>query len=218
MNIIIVGCGRVGSRLALLFSQDDHDVVVVDTDAASFAELGRSFEGRTVIGVGFDEETLKEAGIVECDVLAAVTDSDNSNIMIAEVARKLYEVPHVLARLYNPDRESAYLQLGLDYASGTTLVAEEMYAKIVAEHGGHVDTFGNYEILRFALSLDSSGAESIQVGELERDHEARIIAFERKDASLSSLPNADSTLYPGDVVLAAIHKDRISQFTVYMRG
>jgi trk system potassium uptake protein TrkA len=244
MNIIIVGCGRVGSQLALLLSQDNNNVTVVDADSQSFANLGRSFDGRTVVGLGFDEDTLAQAGIDRCDVLAAVTDQDNSNLMIAEVGRKLYGVPHVLTRLYNPGRESAYLQLGLDYVCGTTLVAEEMYSKIVAEHGGHVDTFGDYEILSFALNLapsdsfdgtssgasgdasggtsggasggTSGGATSVMVGDLERDHEVRIIAFERKDGSLNSLPTKESMLYPGDVVLACVHKDRLTEFSRYM--
>jgi trk system potassium uptake protein TrkA len=200
------------------FSRDGHDVVVVDANVQAFYELGRYFEGRTVAGVGFDEEVLQEAGIEECDVLAAVTDSDNSNIMISEVGRKLYGVPHVLTRLYNPGRGSAYLQLGLDFVCGTTLVAEEMYSKIVAAHGGHVEIFGDYEILRFALNLDSTEGDSIQVGELEHDHEVRIVAFERQDGSLNSLPTAESILYHGDVVLAAVHKDRIERFSIYMQS
>jgi len=217
MNIIIVGCGRVGSQLAMLFCQDNNTVAVVDSSHESFANLGRAFDGRTVVGVGFDEEVLVAAGIEECDVLAAVTDQDNSNLMIAEVARRLFGVPHVLARLYNPGRESAYLQLGLDFVCGTTLVAEEMYSKVVAEHGGHVDTFGDYEILRFALALEDQ-AESVQVGILERDHGIRIIAFERKDGTLSSTPTGDSVLYPGDLVMACVRKDLVQEFSRYFAG
>jgi trk system potassium uptake protein TrkA len=193
-------------------------VTIVDANARSFANLDRGFEGRTVVGVGFDEDALLAADVDECDVLAAVTDSDNSNVMIAEVASRIFGVPHVLTRLYNPARESAYMQLGLDYVCGTTLVAEEIYSKVVAEHGGHVDTFGDYEVLRFALDLEASEKDSLQVGELEREHEVRIIAFERKDGSVSSIPTRDSVLYQGDIVLACIHKDMLASFVPYMQA
>ncbi|MDR2587153.1 MAG: TrkA family potassium uptake protein [Coriobacteriales bacterium] len=218
MNIIIVGCGRVGSKLAMLFSGRGDDVAVIDMDPDSFSSLGRNFEGRTIVGVGFDEDVLRGAGVEECDVLVAVTDFDNTNLMISEVGRRLFEVPHVLARLYNPDRENAYLQLGLDYVCGTTLAAEEMYSKIVAGHGNHVDTFGDFEVLRFSLNLSSEGLESIRVSELERDHEVRIIVFERKSTGQSSIPSEDSVLYAGDIILACVRVDRIDRFKHYMVG
>jgi trk system potassium uptake protein TrkA len=216
MNIIIVGCGRVGSQLAMLFSDSNNQVAVVDEDPASFASLGRTFEGRRITGVGFDEDVLLEAGIEECDVLVAVTDIDNTNLMISEVGRKLYGVPHVLARLYNPDRESAYMQLGLDYVCGTTLVAEEMYAKIVAGHSSHVDTFGDYEVLRFSLDLSDIEEDSIRVGDLESDHEIRVVVFERTESTMSSIPTAASMLYDGDIVMACVRKDLIEGFSRFM--
>jgi trk system potassium uptake protein TrkA len=218
MNIIVVGCGRVGSQLAMLFSERQDDVAVVDVNADAFASLGRNFEGRTIVGVGFDEDVLIEAGVEECDVLVAATDIDNTNLMISEVGRRLFGVPHVLARLYNPDRESAYMQLGLDYACGTTLVAEEMYSKVVAGHGSHVDTFGDFEVLRFSLNLEGEGAESIRVSELERDHEIRIVAFERKDTGQSSIPTHESVLHAGDLVIACVRVDLIERFKQYMVG
>ncbi|MDR1013416.1 MAG: NAD-binding protein [Coriobacteriales bacterium] len=218
MNIIIVGCGRVGSRLATLFSDKKDDVAVVDVDPDSFIGLGRNFEGRTIVGIGFDEEVLISAGIEECDVLVAATDVDNTNLMISEVGRRLFEVPHVLTRLYNPDRESAYMQLGLDYVCGTALVAEEMYSKVVAGHGSHVDTFGDFEVLRFSLDLGAEGRESVRVSELEREHEIRIIAFERKESGQSSIPSEESVLRAGDIVLACVRVDLIDRFKRYMLG
>lgn len=216
MNIIIVGCGRVGSQLATLFSDRGDEVAVIDENEAVFTSLSRQFEGRTIVGVGFDEEVLVEAGVEDCDVLIAATDKDNTNLMIAEVGRKLYEVPHVLPRLYNPDRESAYMQLGLDYVCGTTLVAEEMYSKVVAGHGSHIDTFGDFEVLRFSLDLGSHNKESILVDELERNHEIRIIAFQRKETGQSSIPKPESRLHAGDIVLACVRVDLIEQFKRFM--
>ena len=96
-NIIIVGCGRVGSQLATLLSQGDGNVCVVDRNAAAFSNLDRNFNGNTLQGVGFDEDVLVRAGVEEADVVAAVTQSDNSNLMVIEVARRIF---HVRASLY----------------------------------------------------------------------------------------------------------------------
>lgn len=216
MNIIIVGCGRVGSQLATLFSQGENNVIVVDFDAAKLDSLDPSFEGGTLVGVGYDEDVLREAGVVDADVLCAVTNQDNSNLMIAEVGRKLFDVPYVLTRLYNPDRSNAYLQLGLDYVCGTTLVAEEIYSKVMAERGKFIEALGDFDIMRFALDLSSHDAESVSVGELERDHEIRIVAFERKSDAFSSIPTRESILYAGDTVIACIRDDLLEEFSTYM--
>ena len=216
-NVIVVGCGRVGSQLASMLSENDANVCVIDRDPNSFVNLGRDFNGSTLQGVGFDEEVLTKAGIEECDVVAAVTQLDNTNLMIAEVANRLFHVPHVIARLYNPAHERAYCQLGIDYVCGTSLVAEETFSKIVAGHGSHLDTFGDFEILRFSLNLKSVNKKAIRVGELQRTHEICIAAFERADGSASSVPTADSVLYHGDTVLACVRHELIDSFSKYIQ-
>ena len=182
-NIIVVGCGRVGSRLSNMLSDSGHNVCVIDRNPDSFANLGGAFNGSTLQGVGFDEELLMHAGAADCDVVAAVTQSDTTNLMVAEVASRLCGVPHVIARLYNPDHERTYMQLGLDYVCGTSLVAEEVFSKVVAGHGSHLDTFGEFEVLRFSLNLSWREKGAIRVSEMERDHDVRIIVFERGDGS-----------------------------------
>jgi len=216
VNVIIVGCGRVGSQLATMFSQGDNNVVVVDTNAEKFENLGVNFEGSTLVGMGFDEDILTEAGIAEADVLCAVTNQDNSNLMIAEVGRKLFDVPFVLARLYNPDRTNAYLQLGLDFVCATTLVAEEMYSRVMAARGKFVEAIGDFNIMRFALDLSTHDGDSISVASLERENEIRIVAFERKSDNYSSTPTSDSVLYEGDTVIACIRADLLEEFSVYI--
>ena len=216
-NIIIVGCGRVGSQLANMLSDAGNNVCCIDRSADAFANLGRNFNGNTMQGVGFDEDVLLRAGVEECDVLAAVTQHDNANLMCAEVASRLYDVPHVIARLYNPDHERAYMQLGIDYVCGTSLVAEDVFSKIVSGHGAHIETFGEFEVLRFSLDLSrEQNTRSIRVFELERDHEVRIIAFERADGSSASIPTGDSVLYNGDTVLAAVRQDLIGAFSKFI--
>lgn len=216
-NVIIVGCGRVGSELATLLSQNDGNVCVVDRNAEAFSNLSRNFNGTTLQGLGFDEDVLIRAGVEEADVVAAVTQSDNSNLMVVEVARRIFRVPHVIARLYNPARERAYMQLGLDYVCGTSLVAEELFSMILSGHGSHLDTFGDFEILRFSLDLSVVGMKFARVSEFERSHGIRIVAFERRDGSASSIPTKDSVLYHGDSVLACVRHDLLGSFSKYMQ-
>ena len=218
-NVIVVGCGRVGSQLASMLSDNGANVCVIDLKADAFANLGRNFNGSTVQGVGFDEDTLVKAGVDECDVMAAVTQSDNANLMCAEVASRLFGVPHVIARLYNPDHERAYMQLGIDYVCGTSLVAEDIFSKVVSGHGAHIDTFGEFEVLRFSLDLSwrELDKRTIRVSEMERDHDVRIIAFERGDGSASSIPTRESILYHGDSVLACVRHELIGAFSRYIQ-
>lgn len=217
-NVIVVGCGRVGSQLANMLSDNGNNVCCIDRNADAFANLGSNFNGSTVQGVGFDEDVLVRAGVEECDVLAAVTQLDNANLMCAEVASRLFGVPHVIARLYNPDHERAYMQLGIDYVCGTSLVAEDVFSKVVAGHGSHVETFGEYEVLRFSLDLSScENKRTIRLSELERDHEVRIVAFERGDGSASSIPTSESVLYNGDTILACVRHDLIPAFSRYIQ-
>ena len=217
-NVIVVGCGRVGSRLAGMLSDNGANVCVVDIKADAFSNLGRNFNGSTVQGLGYDEDTLVKAGIEDCDVVAAVSQSDNANLMTTEVASRLYNVPHVIARLYNSDHERAYMQLGIDYVCGTTLVAEEVFSKALSGHGSHLDTFGDYEVLRFSLDLSWRNNEPIHANEIERSHDIRIIAFERKDGSASSIPSGESTLHHGDLVLACVRRDLIDEFSKFIQA
>ena len=216
-NVIVVGCGRVGSQLASMLSDNGDNVCVIDVNPNAFANLGRNFNGSVVQGIGYDEETLVKAGVEEADVVAAVTQLDNANLMVTEVASRLFDVPHVIARLYNPDHERAYMQLGIDYVCGTSLVAEEVFSKIAIGHGSHLDTFGEFEILRFSLDLSWSDKKTIRVSEIERDHDIRIVAFEREDGSASSIPTSESVLYDGDSVMVVIRHDLIDSFSRFIQ-
>ena len=217
-NIIVVGCGRVGSQLAIMLSNYDNNVCVIDRDPESFTALGRDFNGSVFVGAGFDEEVLVNAGIEDCDFVVAVTQSDNANLMVVEIARRLYDVPQAYARLYNISHEHAYLQLGIDYVCGTALVAEELFSKIMSGLGDHIATFGDYEILQFALDLSSEQRETIKVSELERAHDIRICAFIRADGSTSSIPSENSVLYQGDMILATVRHDMVKDLAEYMQS
>ena len=217
-NIIVVGCGRVGSRLALMLSNYENNVCVIDRDPRAFASLGRDFNGATFAGVGYDEDVLMKAGIDECDFLAAVTQSDNVNLMVVEIARRLYDVPHAVARLYNTGHERAYLQLGIDYVCGTALVAEEIFSKIFSGLGDHITTLGDCEVVQFALDLSQTRSDYIKVSDLESRHKIRVCAFERADGEISSIPTPSSVLYHGDTVLVALRHGMIPEIAKYMQN
>jgi trk system potassium uptake protein TrkA len=127
MKIIILGCGRVGSRLATLMELDGHDVSIIDADPRAFDRLPETFSGQTVLGTGIDVDVLKSAGIENADAFAAVTNFDNTNIMACEVAKEIFGVNQVLARIYDPGRESFYHELGLETVCPTTLVSTAAY-------------------------------------------------------------------------------------------
>lgn len=120
MKVIIVGCGRMGSELANQLSQDGHTVTVVDKDPLAFYRLDATFKGRTVEGIGFDSDVLKQAGVERADALAALTSGDNTNIITARVARNVFRVPKVVARMYDPRRAEIYQRLGLQTVSSTS--------------------------------------------------------------------------------------------------
>jgi trk/ktr system potassium uptake protein len=123
MKVVILGCGRVGARLAQLMEAEGHEISIIDSDLGAFDRLPETFKGQTVLGTGVDADVLKAAGIEEADSFAAVTNYDNTNIMSSQIAKEIFGVPHVLARIYDPGRESLYHELGLETICPTTLVS-----------------------------------------------------------------------------------------------
>jgi len=133
MYIIVVGCSRVGVTIAQSLESEGHSVVVVDRSRENLQKLGRSFSGITVIGSGFAPEILKEAGIGRADVLFAVTDNDNANIVCAQVAKKLFNLEKVFARIYDPARAAIYQKMGVEIISETQLVVDALRKKVFAK-------------------------------------------------------------------------------------
>ena len=214
MNIIVVGCGRVGASLAVVLDTPENEVSIVDIDPSSFARLNGEFEGRKVVGQGFDEDVLLAAGIEDCDAFAAVTSQDNVNLMASEVARRLYKVPHVITRLINPERLDLYRQLGLDHVCDTELVAENMAAKILAGRAHHIDVFGDYEVLTFVLSLENGGV--VHVRDIEALGDIHISLFEHDDETY--VANPSMFLHDGDTVLAVARDNSLLELASYMKG
>src|SRR3990170_3610224 len=119
-EIVVVGCGRVGAELAMSISRQGHTITVIDVNPRTFDRLGPNFKGKTVQGEGLDRDVLQRAGIETAHALAAVTASDSANIVTARIARDLYHVPHVVARVYNPRRAPIYEKLNLQTVASSS--------------------------------------------------------------------------------------------------
>lgn len=131
MKIIIMGCGMVGAELAALLDSEENQVTVLDLDPDRFERLPPTFKGEAVIGDGTEGEELEKAGVQEADAFVALTEEDNRNILAAQTARHIYDVPRVLCRIYDPARSELYEELGLDTFSPTRIVAHLLRQKLV---------------------------------------------------------------------------------------
>ncbi len=130
MKIIIMGCSRVGGRLAGLLEVDGHSVTIMDTDPYSFRRLPPDFKGTALVGNGLDQEALKKAGIEAAGAFVAATQGDNRNIMAAQIAKHIFNVPRVVCRIYDPLREEMFANLGLETLSPTTIVSQMLKDKV----------------------------------------------------------------------------------------
>ena len=133
MRVIIIGCGRVGSGLATDLSAEGHDVVILDKSAKAFRRLGDNFTGRTITGSGFDRDVLLEAGAETADALASVTSGDNSNILCARIARENFQIPQVVARIYDPRRAEIYQRLGIPTVATVTWTIDQVRRWLLPE-------------------------------------------------------------------------------------
>lgn len=130
MKVVIMGCGRTGAQLAGLLDADQHKVTILDTDTYSFRRLSPEFGGTALLGNGIDEESLKKAGIEEADAFVALTQGDNRNVMAAQIARHIFNVPKVICRIYDPIRRELYNTLGIEAFSPTTIFSQMLKERL----------------------------------------------------------------------------------------
>lgn len=181
MNILIIGCGKVGAGLANSLCKAGHDVAVVDARPDSFSRLEDSFSGFAVQGVPIDLDTLKKAGIEGCDFVAAVTDDDNTNVMVSQLAKEFFDVPQVLTRIYDPRRKDVFAQFGLHTISPTALTVDIIHKIINGEHdlsARHL-TFGSTTIEVESLQVPKA-YYGIPLGEVDHDSTETIIGVQPK--------------------------------------
>jgi trk system potassium uptake protein TrkA len=153
MKVIVMGCGRVGEQLSRLMAAEGHEVTVIDLDAEALARLGSDFKGRRVKGVGFDREVLIEAGIENTEAFVATSSSDNANIIAARIARQVFRVPQVVARLYDPRRAEIYRRLGLKTISSTTWAAERIRELLTHAELDPLVSFGSGEVSLVSIEV-----------------------------------------------------------------
>ncbi|MEW6088770.1 MAG: TrkA family potassium uptake protein [bacterium] len=215
MYVIIVGCGRVGAQLANILSNDGHNVVVVDKNPDSFTRLGVGFNGATVTGSGFDKNVLLEAGIEKADAFAAVTNRDNTNIMAAQVAKGIFKVPKIVARIYDPGREKTYFKLGLDVVGGTTLIARLMKNKIIQTNYSSDSSIlenGDVRLINFVPNQDLIGKTA---GEVEKKNEFKIILV-KKDKKLN-MAEKDYVIEKNVIIYAMVKSEKLEKYSDYFQ-
>lgn len=201
MKVIIMGCGRVGSQLSLLLEREGHDVTVIDSEIEALNQVGKDFKGRKIHGIGFDREVLLEAGIETADAFAATSPSDNANIVAARIARMIFHVPRVVARLYDPIRAEVYRRLGLITISTTTWGAERIHELITHQDLDPVMTFGRGEVSMVSIEVPPN-LEGHRVKDLVVPGEVSVVAITRQEEAL--LPMLGTELCRGDIVHLAV--------------
>ncbi len=208
MHVIVVGCGRVGSRLALALLEAGHRVAVIDKNPGAFRRLPDSFSGRKVAGFGFDRDHLEEAGIKEAGALAAVTSGDNSNSLSARIARETYEIQNVVARIYDPRRAVIYQRLGIPTVATVTWTTDQVMRRLFPETAVEewTDPTGELGILERSLPEAWAGRQLSAMAERER---FRVVAVSR--AGHTRLVDSDAVGQEGDVLYIAVRKDAVSE-------
>lgn len=200
MRIVIAGCGRVGSDLALTLSEEGHDVSVIDNRPGVFDRLGSTFNGTTHEGLGYDVRLLRDAGIEFADAFVAATDSDNANAMAVQVAERVFGVPKTIARLDDPARADAYRALDVQFVPGAKLTSRVIHEQIVREEFSYHVTFsgGDVEIVEMIIGPEGAG---LPVADLEVPDVLRVAAVYRGHRTL--IPDGDFNLAEGDLVVAS---------------
>lgn len=204
VHVIVVGCGRVGRELAMALDRDGHSVSVIDKDRNAFHELPDGFSGKAILGFGFDREHLEQAGIHQAEAVAAVTNGDNSNILTARIARMTYEVPHVVARIYDPRRAVIYRQLGIATVAAVAWTTDQVLRRLFPEKsvGEWTDASGSLSLVERALPDAWAGRK---LTELEEPGAFRLVALTR--GGQARLGGPELVGQEGDILHVLVRND-----------
>ena len=203
-----MGCGRVGSLLALELEAKGHSVAVVDQSKEAFRRLGPDFKGRTITGVGFDKDTLLEAGIEGADAFAAVSNGDNSNILAARVARESYGVTNVVARIYDPGRAEIYQRLGIPTVATVIWATDQILRRLTPEGSRSEwrDASGTIQLSEVHPHKEWYGNP---IFELEKAAGVRVAFLTRLGEGL--IPDENTVLQDGDLIHVTLRDDQLSK-------
>ncbi len=197
MKYVVVGCGRVGAELAQRLQAQGHEVTVVDQEEEAFHNLGPAFQGRTVEGEVLNQNVLRRAGIEEADGLAAVTNSDTLNAVVAHAAREVFHVPSVVARNYDPTRRLLYEAFGLQMVGSSSWGAQRVEEMLYHQDIRTVFSAGNGEVEVYEVVIPAAWAGR-PLAELTEGEGLQIVAHSR--AGRAEIPDPSLRLAEGDLL------------------
>jgi trk system potassium uptake protein TrkA len=207
MHVIVVGCGRVGSGLAVALERDGHNVAIIDKNPDAFRKyLPEVWSGQRVRGFGFDRDHLEQAGIREAGALAAVTSGDNSNILAARIARETYEIPKVVARIYDPRRAVIYQRLGIPTVATVTWTTDQVMRRLFEDSASTEWAEPTGQVVLVERGLPPSWAGR-RLNGVSSGPTFRLVTLTR--AGQAQLPTDDLVGQEGDIVHLAVRKDSL---------
>ena len=213
MHVVIVGCGRVGSTLALSLISSGHSVAVVDRKSDAFFRLRDNFAGQTITGIGFDRDVLEQAGIKKASAVAAVTNGDNSNILVARVARESFGIENVVARISDPKRAEIYERLGIATVATVKWTSDRILRRILPDLPAVEWTDPSSSVVLVERTLpDSLVGEKVLELEIKG---ARISALRRLSAAV--IPDAKTLVQQGDIAYFAVEKDSVNSLDEFLK-
>ena len=215
MHVVIMGCGRVGSAIALELETAGITVSIIDQSREAFRRLGGSFQGTTVTGIGFDRDIMIEAGIEKANAFAALSNGDNSNILAARVAREVFGVKNVVARIYDPARAEIYQRLGIPTVATVTWATEQVLRRLLpgGSRGEWRDPSGKVSLFEVSVHASWFGHP---ISEVEERTNARVAFLTRLGDAF--IPDEHNVLQEGDLLHVMAHNDQIDQVTATLNA
>ncbi|MEG0978913.1 MAG: TrkA family potassium uptake protein [Oscillospiraceae bacterium] len=199
MNIIIVGCGRLGSNLANELSDAGHNISIIDRDNERLNVLGSGFNGLKIKGIEYDNEVLAEAEIQNADVIISVTPDENVNITVSLIAKKIYRVPRIIARIVNPNRKYIYENLDIETINPTQLGVDILKSKIARENSQTIANINKYyEVAEITVNKK----KSVTVKEIEEKYNCIISGIKRNEDFI--LPEKSYFINQGDEIVCTL--------------
>ncbi|HEV8564738.1 MAG TPA: TrkA family potassium uptake protein [Actinomycetota bacterium] len=204
MRVIIMGCGRVGSELALELLKGGHEVTVIDKNPEAFWRYPPGDDAQTLVGLGFDRDVLEEAGIKEADAFVAVSSGDNSNIVSARVALERYHVPKVVARIYDPRRAEIYERLNIPTVATTKWGVKQIQLMLFHDRQEVRESLGGGDLVRLRVPVP---AHLVGKPATSLNHEGKILVAGVSRGGGGFIPTGSSTLQEGDYLAVIMAKE-----------
>lgn len=204
VHLIVVGCGRVGSELAIGLQQAGHTVAIIDKNRSVFRRLPEGWPGHAVVGFGYDRSDLEEAGAKEAGALAVVTNGDNSNVLAARIARETYSIPNVVARIYDPRRALIYQRLGIPTVATVTWTTDQVMRRLFPEQSvtDWTDPSGNLSLVERTLPPSWAGRNLASISDGDR---YRLVSVSR--GGQARLASESLVGQDGDILLFLVQRD-----------